>query len=75
MRPSGSPEELERRRLRALSLLGEGLLPAEVARRVGVDRRSVRRWKSAAGASLQTGEHGQAAAGSGSAQGRPGRWL
>lgn len=48
MRPSGSPEELERRRLRALSLLGEGLLPAEVARRVGVDRRSVRRWKSAA---------------------------
>ncbi len=48
MRPSGSPQELERRRLRALALLGEGLLPAEVARRVGVDRRSVRRWKAAA---------------------------
>ena len=48
MRPIGSPEELERRRLRALALLGEGLLPSEVARRVGVDRRSVRRWKAAA---------------------------
>ena len=48
MRPSGSPQELEQRRLRALALLDEGLLPAEVARRVGVDRRSVRRWKAAA---------------------------
>ena len=48
MRPSGSPQELERRRLRALALLGDGLLPVEVARRVGVDRRSVRRWKAAA---------------------------
>lgn len=48
MRPTGSPEELERRRLRALALLEEGLLPSEVARRVGVDRRSVRRWKAAA---------------------------
>ena len=48
MRPNGSGEELERRRLRALSLLDEGLLPVEVARRVGVDRRSVRRWKAAA---------------------------
>ena len=48
MRPTGSPEELERRRLRALDLLKQGLLPSEVARRVGVDRRSVRRWKSAA---------------------------
>src|SRR6266498_714466 len=48
MRPTGSPEELERRRLRALELLKQGLLPSEVARRVDVDRRSVRRWKSAA---------------------------
>src|SRR3970282_2898595 len=47
-RPTGSPEELEHRRLRALALLKEGLLPVEVARRVGVDRRSVRRWKRAA---------------------------
>ena len=47
MRPSGSPEELERRRRRALALLSEGLLPSEVAQRIGVDRRSVRRWKAA----------------------------
>ena len=47
MRPKGSPEELERRRRRALELLGRGLWPGEVAERVGVDRRSVRRWKAA----------------------------
>lgn len=46
MRPSGSPEELERRRFRALSLLKEGCGPSEVARMVGVERRSVRRWKA-----------------------------
>lgn len=48
MRPSGTPQELERRRLHALRLLGEGFSPVEVARQVGVDRRSVRRWKAAA---------------------------
>ena len=48
MRPSGSPEHLEQRRLRALHLLREGYAPVEVARQVGVDRRSVRRWKAAA---------------------------
>ncbi|MGH8335540.1 MAG: IS630 family transposase [Gammaproteobacteria bacterium] len=48
MRPTGSGEELERRRRRALELLKAGLMPVEVARRVGVDRRSVRRWKAAA---------------------------
>lgn len=48
MRPSGSPQELEQRRLRALRLLGEGFSPVEVARQIGVDRRSVRRWKAAA---------------------------
>lgn len=47
MRPHGSPEELQRRRLRAIELLNQGLTPVEVARRVGVDRRSVRRWKAA----------------------------
>ncbi len=47
MRPHGSPKELERRRRRAIVLLQEGLTPVEVARRVGVDRRSVRRWKAA----------------------------
>jgi len=47
MRPHGSPEQLERRRHQAVALLQQGLPPVEVARRVGVDRRSVRRWKAA----------------------------
>lgn len=47
MRPYGSPEKLERRRHQAMELLKEGLAPVEVARRLGVDRRSVRRWKAA----------------------------
>jgi transposase len=47
MRPAGSAEELERRRERALKLLGQGHAPVEVAKMVGVDRRSVRRWKAA----------------------------
>ena len=47
MRPPGSPKELERRRRRAIALLREGVPPVEVARRVGADRRSVRRWKAA----------------------------
>jgi len=48
MRPSGTPQELEQRRLRAVRLLGEGFSSVEVARQIGVDRRSVRRWKAAA---------------------------
>ena len=47
MRPRGSPEELERRRTRGVALLEEGYLPVEVARMLGVDRRSVRRWRAA----------------------------
>ena len=46
-RPPGSPEELQRRRERALSLLRQGYQPVEVAHLVGVERRSVRRWKAA----------------------------
>jgi transposase len=46
MRPSGSPEELERRRRRAIALLQQGMAPVEVARYIGVDRRSVRRWRA-----------------------------
>lgn len=65
MRPTGSPEELERRRLRALALLDDGLLPHEVAQRIGVDRRSVRRWKAAAH------EHGEDALRARAASGRP----
>lgn len=47
MRPVGTPEELERRRLRAVALLTQGHPPVEVARMVGANRRSVRRWKAA----------------------------
>ncbi|MDH3466265.1 MAG: helix-turn-helix domain-containing protein [Gammaproteobacteria bacterium] len=47
MRPLGSPEALAQRRRRAMTLLGEGCTPVEVARQIGVDRRSVRRWKAA----------------------------
>jgi transposase len=46
MRPSGSPETLERRRLEAISLFQDGYQPVEIAKRLGVGRRSVRRWKS-----------------------------
>ena len=48
MRPHGSPAQLEQRRLHALVLLEQGLSPVDVGRRLGVDRRSVRRWKAAA---------------------------
>jgi len=47
MRPRGSPEELEQRRLRAIALLKKDYQPVDVARMIGVDRRSVRRWKAA----------------------------
>ena len=47
MRPQGSPAELERRRLRAIALLQRELPVHVVADRLGVDRRSVRRWKRA----------------------------
>lgn len=46
MRPLGSGKQLERRRQRAIALLKEGRAPVEVARLVGVDRRSVRRWNA-----------------------------
>ncbi len=69
MRPSGTPQELEQRRLRALRLLGEGLSPVEVARQIGVDRRSVRRWKAA----VRTG--GRRALAAKPAAGRPRRLV
>ena len=47
MRPTGSPEELERRIERAVELLNQGYQPVDVARMVDVDRRSVRRWNAA----------------------------
>lgn len=55
MRPPGSPQELEHRRRRAMELLKEGHTPKEVALMVGVDRRSVRRWRAAHRASRRTG--------------------
>jgi transposase len=47
MRPQGSPAELERRRIRAIELLQRDVPVHVVADRLGVDRRSVRRWKRA----------------------------
>lgn len=47
MRPQGSPAKLERRRLRAIELLKQGLEVHQVASQLGVERRSVRRWKQA----------------------------
>lgn len=65
MRPSGSPEELEHRRTRAIELLAQGLAPVEVAHMVGVDRRSVRRWNAA------YRQRGEAALKARQASGRP----
>ena len=47
MRPRGTSQWLEKRRRRAVALLAKGLQPVEVAHQLGVDRRSVRRWKAA----------------------------
>jgi transposase len=45
MRPCGSQAELERRRRRAIGLLGEGSSVTEVARRVGSSHSSVILWR------------------------------
>jgi transposase len=47
MRPKGSPEELERRRRRAMILLEQDLSLNEVARRLGCNASSVKRWRDA----------------------------
>jgi len=44
MRPYGSPTLLEQRRLKAVALKKQGRMPVEIARRLNVTRRSVRRW-------------------------------
>lgn len=46
MRPYGSPARLEQRRLQAIVLFEKDFTPVEIARKLGVDRRSVRRWKA-----------------------------
>ncbi|MCA1553333.1 MAG: winged helix-turn-helix domain-containing protein [Chloroflexi bacterium] len=45
MRPYGTSEQLARRRARALTLLGDGHSPAQVAKRVGATSQSVCRWR------------------------------
>jgi len=47
MRPEGSPAELERRRLHAMTLVREGYSLNEVARRIGCNASSVMRWRDA----------------------------
>jgi len=46
MRPYGSPVQLEHRRLQAVSLFEQGIAPVDIAHKLGVERRSVRRWKA-----------------------------
>jgi transposase len=45
MRPKGAPEELERRRRRAVELVEQGESPTQVARILGVRVSSVHRWR------------------------------
>ena len=45
MRPFGTTKQLARRREHALELLRRGQSPGQVAKRVGVTERSVRRWR------------------------------
>lgn len=45
MRPPGSPKQLEKRRLYAIKLRQSGKSLTDVARRTGVDRRSITRWQ------------------------------
>jgi transposase len=46
MRPEGTQDELERRRHRAIEMLDEGKTTSEIAARLDVDPRSVRRWRT-----------------------------
>jgi len=47
-RPIGTPAELERRRRRAVELLGQGESPTALSRILGVARPSLYRWQQAA---------------------------
>ncbi len=67
MRPQGSPAELEKRRRRAVALLGRGLGVRGVARQIGCSPASVSRWQ----AEVQAG--GPAALRAKPAPGRPPR--
>jgi len=45
MRPLGTPEQLAKRRQKALDLLKSGETIKEIARQLGTTERSVRRWR------------------------------
>ncbi len=45
MRPQGTPQQLQKRRERAIELLNAGKTPAEVARALSASRSSVSRWQ------------------------------
>jgi transposase len=45
MRSKGSPKELEQRRMRAMALLDQGWLQAEIAQHLGVTPGAVSQWK------------------------------
>ena len=45
MRPTGTSNELEQRRMRAIALLDEGYRPSQVARMVGVTPGAISQWK------------------------------
>jgi len=47
MRPLGSPEHLEARRILAMGILRDGRSPSEVAKTLGCRRYSVERWRDA----------------------------
>lgn len=47
MRPQGKPEELERRRFRAIALLETGHRPGEIAEMLGVSPGAISQWKTA----------------------------
>lgn len=63
MRPHGSPKELEHRRQRAMDLFNQGYQPVDIAKLLGVDRRSVRRWKAAHSTKGQKGIQAMPASG------------
>ena len=56
MRPYGSPAQLEHRRLQAVALFEEGAAPVDIARKLGVERRSVRRCQAWAAGRQVEGE-------------------
>jgi transposase len=47
MRPTGNADQLQKRRHQAVELLGRGERPVDVARKLGVNRRTVRFWNAA----------------------------